>query len=111
MDVQLCELEGVREPLLALLACHRRGDLVAPPQTGLAGVAITETDQPVADVECAEGQKAAVRGMPPQGIRKVGDARVASREPERRGEDPQGLVEQTAAELFRAQRPYRESFY
>jgi hypothetical protein len=31
VDVQLAELERIREPLLSLLGCERRGDLLAPP--------------------------------------------------------------------------------
>lgn len=109
VNVKLGEFEGVRKPLGALLPRHRCRDLFAPPEPGLAGVAVAEADEPATEVERAARCEASVRGVAAERVGEAADSAVPPRKAERTREHPQGLVKKTAGELLRAHRPYRES--
>lgn len=106
MDVQLGELEGIAEPLVAVGGCEWRGDLLAPPQARLAGVSVGKADEPSAQVESAKREKARVPRVASQGISKAHHPPMSAREAERARKDPQHLVNKTPAELCGAQRAY-----
>src|SRR5215510_8341152 len=96
--MQLTHLERVREPVFDLVWSHRGGDLLAPPQSGLAGVAVAESHQ-LAVVEGAKGAEAAAPGMPPGDGCLVTHAAVAVGITKSRREDDRELVQQRFAYL------------
>jgi len=107
--VQLCELEGVAEPLFTLGGRQWCGDLLTPPQARLARVAVRKTDETIPrDVERAEGVEAAVRRMPSERVGEAVDSPVPQRKPEGSAENPQRLLEQAPAELLGSHSPHEE---
>src|SRR3954463_4011140 len=63
MNVQLAYLEGVGEPLDALDGCERQRHLLAPPEAGLAVIAVAEADHRLLAVKRAKGAKARALGV------------------------------------------------
>src|SRR5690242_1103284 len=109
MDVQLRKLEGVREPLGALGVAEWRDHLLAPPQSRLTRVSVAEPHQALARVKRAEGFESRIRRVAPQSVGKADDPAVPRRKSECSTENPQGLIQQAAAQLLRGHLPHRES--
>src|SRR5438105_14228493 len=77
MHVQLGQLEGVAQPVVALLKGQWPGDCLAPPTPGDAGVARAEADQSAIRIERAERTKAAIFSMAADRARETGYPGVA----------------------------------
>src|SRR5437763_15910436 len=88
------------------LGRQRSGDLFAPPQPGLASVAITEADQTSARVERAERPEARVACVPLHRVAEADHPTASSGEAQSAAEDPQEVRQQAAADLVGGQRPH-----
>src|SRR5262249_17692762 len=105
VHVQLNELERIAEPLLLLVHSEHRGDLLAPPQPGLAGVAVGEAHQLLGGIECAKGAKAGPFGVTSNHGALGKHPLAAQRIAQRGGENTkQGLVVRPC-KLFGRERP------